>query len=1276
MTLHVTSIVNEKYRRTMFPLAVYIFVLCLEGLMFCGRVQGAENLPVVISEFMAANDSTLQDEDGDFSDWIEIENKGNTTVSLAGWSLTDDSDDLRKWVFPAVTLGPQGFRVVFASDKDRRDVAGKLHTNFKLKSEGEYLALIQPDGLTRATEFSPVFPPQRDDISYGSGIRVLLDPLVPAQHDVRVWVPPHGNLGDSWTGGGEPFDDSTTAGWIQGSGGVGFVSAPQRFAPLGYWSFDDASSPNVARDSSGHGLDGQVASQSQLNGGGGTGKPVYTADSGGHTGMPGDRAMDFGTANSGAIVKVLAAEQGAFDSIVVNDKVTISLWIFGGSDQPANDSSFWATNAANGSGERSLGAHVPWSDQTIYWDTGSPSPGISRVSKLETDTTKWKGRWNHYVFLKNGNVKQIWQNGALFLDGNNTAPIPVIRYFAIGAGDYNGSMSYGGKVDDFAIWDRALTPEQIQALAAGLSPLDLTEESPMKKMIETDLDAVMRGKATSAYLRIPFNVTFPLDFNTLLLNLNYDDGFVAWLNGVECARQNAPSLPVFNSVAETERSPLLAFEQETFDLSAHIGDLRSGENVLALQGLTRSTSCTEFLISGSLNKAIAGMNQYLDYPTPSEPNQGGYLGFVDKVAVFPGRGFYDQPILVNMQSATPGAIIRYTLDGTAPTETSGTLYTGPVSISKTSVLRVAAFKPGFRPGDVETQTYLYLEDVVRQPILPDGFPANWGDGPGVVSPLTDKSDYEMDPDVVNNVPLKDRDGLDFNVQDALRGIPTLSLVWNLDDLFGRTRGLHPNATQSGEEWERRISVEWIDPEGAEGFQADCGIRMHGGWNRFPEMLKKAFRLYFRSEYGTGKLKYRLFPDSPVESFDKLVLRSGNGEVWPSPWRSEGALSVCQYIRDQFGRDCQRDMGGITAHGRFVHLYINGLYWGLYNLTERPDADFMESYLENSPNGFDIINFHRGTGPSALEGDLTAWNTLINLAGQGVSTPAAYDTIQQYLDIESFIDYMIMEIFIGNWDWQDNNVYAGRKREAGAGFYFFCWDTEEAVRGVNDNLTGANVGNTCAYIYDQLRANPEFRLRFADHLRRHLFNQGALTPQACDARWMYWAERLDRPMVAESARWGDRMRPDLPFTRDADWLPEQRRIRFQYFTVPAGGQNRTQVVLGQFRTAGLYPSVEAPDFNQYGGVILPGFKLAMTSKTAGGKIYYTTDGTDPRVPQTVTQSAGLSPTAIEYTGLVPLSATQKICARTFSAGTWSALTEAVFSVKEEGDDKNVVEWRVY
>jgi hypothetical protein len=157
----------------------------------------------VISEFMASNETTLADEDGEFSDWIEVFNPDDEPVDLGGYYLTDNALTLNRWEFPATTLGAGEWLVVFASGKDR-DV-GELHPDFKLAAEGEYLALVAPDGTTVVSDFGERYPPQSEDKSYGGGGfgTGYFDEATPgaANSDGRI---PGPQFGEVRTGGDRP----------------------------------------------------------------------------------------------------------------------------------------------------------------------------------------------------------------------------------------------------------------------------------------------------------------------------------------------------------------------------------------------------------------------------------------------------------------------------------------------------------------------------------------------------------------------------------------------------------------------------------------------------------------------------------------------------------------------------------------------------------------------------------------------------------------------------------------------------------------------------------------------------------------------------------------------------------------------------------------------------------------------------------------------------------------------------------------------------------------
>ena len=437
------------------------------------------------------------------------------------------------------------------------------------------------------------------------------------------------------------------------------------------------------------------------------------------------------------------------------------------------------------------------------------------------------------------------------------------------------------------------------------------------------------------------------------------------------------------------------------------------------------------------------------------------------------------------------------------------------------------------------------------------FPRTWGTNHGKAVP----ADYEMDPKIVN------RPEYSGELDNALKSIPTVSIIMELDDLFGPTRGIYVNAQQSGADSERASSVELLHAGASPGFAVNCGIRIQGGWNRRPEESPKhSFRLVFKKKYGLARLKFPLFGGSGVSEFETLVLRGGNNNSWLH-WSGEERRRA-DYIRDQWMRDTVGAMGHPSARGFFVHLYLNGLYWGLYNICERPSAPFVAAHLGGSASDYDSMNADK-----LLEGDKTAWNKMFALANAGLAGEREFSAIQELLDLPAFIDFMIANFYGANADWdRSSNWYAARRRNPPGKFVFFVWDGERTLENVNDNTINFDDDQSPPRLFQKLRANAEFRRQFAERVQRHFFNEGALTPRAAAERFGKWATNIEQAVVAESARWGDYRRDVHPYktgpfevyTRNDHWRPEIDRLLKDYFP------KRTAVALEQFREAGLYP----------------------------------------------------------------------------------------------------------
>ena len=314
---------------------------------------------------------------------------------------------------------------------------------------------------------------------------------------------------------------------------------------------------------------------------------------------------------------------------------------------------------------------------------------------------------------------------------------------------------------------------------------------------------------------------------------------------------------------------------------------------LALVHLDGSTVATEFTPEYpdqrqniSYGPGAGGNLQFFDKPTPGKTNGSGFAGVVQDTKFDPDRGFYDAPFRATITCATPDAKIRYTIDGSKPTSSHGKVYQGPIQINTTTTLRAAAFQSGLRSSNVDTHTYLFAEDIIRQPAKPNDFPTTWNGHP---------ADYEMDPEVVNNPVYKGR------VAGALKSIPSLSLVLNRDDFFKTGQGIYPK----GEGVEKATSVELIYPKTQESKQADGSVQIVGGSSTGRWKVDKlSMRLKFTSRFGDTSFQHPIFGKDAMSQFDTLVVDARLNQVWsygggsgPSDQRRRG-----QNTRDQFVAD--------------------------------------------------------------------------------------------------------------------------------------------------------------------------------------------------------------------------------------------------------------------------------------------------------------------------------------------------------------------------------------
>lgn len=571
--------------------------------------------------------------------------------------------------------------------------------------------------------------------------------------------------------------------------------------------------------------------------------------------------------------------------------------------------------------------------------------------------------------------------------------------------------------------------------------------------------------------------------------------------------------------------------------------------------------------------------RFFAVPTPGMPNQNAYMGLVADTKFSHNRGFYDAPFSLIITCDTPGARIYYTADGSDPIENEAPAagaaqYTGPVSISTNTAFRAAAIKTGWMPTNIDTHTYI------------------------------------------------------FGAGQAARSMPVVCLVGDEYETFYGPDGILPNATLRGIQWERPVSFEFIDLSNGVAFQEDCGIRVHGSdytrprytigedwdtcWiNWWPNWNsnKFSFNLWFRSEYGNSRLEYPMFPFINVDRFESIVLRAGHND------------GCTPFVKDEWTRRLFQEMGHPQVTGIFGGFYLNGQYKSYYNPTARSDKEFYQEWYGTN-NEFDVI-----TQSGVRDGDNVAWNNLLNYANShDLSNTADYEYVASRLDIPTFIDYLILQIHIGNFDWPGNNWDAHRERSGEGKFRFSIWDAEGLAETWIFGNNGENMYKTAfedfpdwsnprglnnmtwepnSQLYLALKANPEFRQLFADHVHTLFRNDGILTEEHLLAKWWEVFNEV-APVLPETSNFPVRYVPDT-------FIP----LREMY-------------VLDAFENNGLidlgfgYPVFNINGSYHHGGYVSSGDNFTITQSTASGTLYYTTDGSDPRVPasmQTVTE--GLS-----------------------------------------------------
>jgi len=350
-------------------------------------------------------------------------------------------------------------------------------------------------------------------------------------------------------------------------------------------------------------------------------------------------------------------------------------------------------------------------------------------------------------------------------------------------------------------------------------------------------------------------------------------------------------------------------------------------------------------------------------------------------------GYYEESLLLKFTSPDSASVIRFTLDGSLPTATNGTLYRRPVLLDATtptvSVVRARVVLPSGEMGPVATESYFIA------------------------------------------IPAK---------------LPLLSLVVAPDDLYDAERGIYTNYDARGDAWERLADVAYVDTDRQSGFHLPAGVRIHGQWSR--QFDKKSLRLYFREEYGTRRLESPLFADGGLQSFKRLVIHAGGQDF-------QDALTRTNYwtlFRNQLTANLALSLDGYATRSQPVLLFINGELWGLYQIRERPDTWFLADQHGIQSADFCTEPNHPWTR-DVISGDLEHWEHLLDfLETHDLAGTEHYAYVATQVNIANFIDYNLLQIYTANDDWPQNNVHQFRPRTQGGRWHWMFWDSDHGLGG--------------------------------------------------------------------------------------------------------------------------------------------------------------------------------------------------------------------------------------
>ena len=433
----------------------------------------------------------------------------------------------------------------------------------------------------------------------------------------------------------------------------------------------------------------------------------------------------------------------------------------------------------------------------------------------------------------------------------------------------------------------------------------------------------------------------------------------------------------------------------------------SGENIIFSDSngvIIDSVNVLASLTDVSYGRVSDGASAWIfQVPSPGSENTGKtIMDYSDSVFVSLPGGFYSSAVSVELSAGT--GEIYYTLDGSDP-DTNSSKYSGPISIGKTAILKAISIKVNHLPSPTVYRSYFINEETD----LP------------VISLISDP----------------------YNLFDYNYGIYADGPGWTPDP---------PNyGANFWMDWERPAHIQFFDDDKNLGFSEDCGIAIYGAWTRANP--QKSFSIKFKDPYNPSSLDYPLFPGFDVTTFKSFILRNSGNDFYYT------------HIRDAMMQTLIKDLDIDYLEYRPAAAYVNGEYWGIYNIREKISEHYIANRYKLDPDSIDILEGNMQT----VHGDSLNYLELINyITNNDMNTDEALNYVNSMIDLDNCLLYFAAQVYYNNQDWPSSNIKYWRERSEKGKWRWILYDLDF---GFNLYETNGQAENHVYYLFSGIETRP-------------------------------------------------------------------------------------------------------------------------------------------------------------------------------------------------------------